>query len=89
MLEDWPEPKIEIGGHTGSHGSEKYNLELPQRRARAVMDYLARNFSNIKPGNLFVKGYGESKPIAANKKDKGRAGNRRVELIVMNNDPLK
>ena len=89
VLEEWPALEIEIGGHTDSQGSEKYNQELSQRRAQAVMDYLVANFSNIKSKNLSVIGYGESKPIADNNTDEGRAANRRVEFVVKNKDQLK
>lgn len=73
-----PEVKVEIGGHTDATGSDAHNLELSDARARTVHDYLAGK--GVKPENLFVKGYGESQPIASNKTKAGRAQNRRVEL---------
>jgi OOP family OmpA-OmpF porin len=70
--------KVEIAGHTDSMGSDEYNLGLSQRRAQAVADYLIAHGANA--GNIMVKGYGESEPVADNASDAGRAANRRVEL---------
>ena len=69
-----------IEGHTDSRGSDKYNLDLSQRRAQAVMDWLVEN--GIDSGRLYAKGYGESKPVADNNRPDGRALNRRVEIAV-------
>jgi OOP family OmpA-OmpF porin len=70
--------KVEIAGHTDSIGTEEYNLGLSQRRAQAVADYLIAHGANA--GNILVKGYGESAPVADNSTEAGRAINRRVEL---------
>lgn len=69
---------IEVQGHTSSEGSNKYNLKLSQRRAQSVVDYLKlKGVTN----RLTANGYGESRPIADNKTEAGKAENRRVELI--------
>ena len=73
-----PEVKVEVGGHTDATGSDAHNLQLSEERATAVRNYLADK--GVKPENLFVKGYGETTPIADNKTAAGRAQNRRVEL---------
>jgi len=78
-----PDLKIEIGGHTDAKGSDKYNLKLSDERAKAVHDYLKKNFSQINPDNLVSKGYGESKPVASNDTDEGRTENRRVEFKIL------
>jgi OOP family OmpA-OmpF porin len=78
-----PDLKIEIDGHTDAKGSDKYNLKLSDERAKAVHDYLERNFLQINPSNLVSKGYGESKPVASNDTDAGRAKNRRVEFKIL------
>ena len=78
-----PDLKIEIGGHTDAKGSDKYNLKLSDERAKAVHDYLKKNFSQINPDNLVSKGYGESKPVASNDTDEGRTQNRRVEFKIL------
>ena len=77
-LKDWPEVKVEIGGHTDSNGSNAHNMELSRRRADAVKSYLEAK--GIDPGRLVAKGYGEGSPIADNKTAEGKAKNRRVEL---------
>lgn len=73
---------IEVQGHTDSIGSEKYNLELGQARADAVVRYL-----NMQHGlplhRMSAISYGEYKPVADNKTANGRAKNRRVTLVVL------
>ena len=58
-------------------GSAKLNMDLSQRRAQAVVDYLKAHGVKSK---LNAIGYGETKPIATNKTQSGRAKNRRVEI---------
>lgn len=89
ILSDWPELRIEIGGHTDSQGSDAYNQDLSQKRAQAVLDYIASKFSKVKKSQYTVTGYGESQPIADNGTDIGRAQNRRVEFKVLNKDAVK
>jgi len=72
--------KIEISGHTDNIGSEQYNLNLSENRAKAVYDYLISN--GIDKARLKFKGYGYSKPIDDNKTDEGRSNNRRTEFKV-------
>lgn len=68
---------VEIAGHTDSKGSDEYNVKLSQRRAKSVRDYLVNKLGM--DGKLFsAVGYGESKPIASNDTDAGRAENRRI-----------
>lgn len=74
-----------IEGHTDNVGSEKSNLALSQRRAKAVRDYIIKNFK-VSPKRLAYKGYGESKPVADNATAEGRAKNRRIEAV-FENDP--
>ena len=69
---------VEIAGHTDSVGSDAYNQKLSERRAKAVRDYLVNNLGM--DDKLFSSvGYGESRPIADNKTEAGRAENRRIE----------
>ncbi len=70
--------KVEVAAHTDSTASEEYNLELSQRRAKSVYDYLVAH--GIDASRLTTKGYGESQPVADNDTEEGRARNRRVEL---------
>ncbi len=68
-------------GHTDSTGPENYNLSLSQRRAKSVRDYLVSQ--GISGDRIATRGYGESSPIASNDTKDGRAQNRRVEVIVV------
>ncbi len=77
-----PDLKVEVAGHTDSAGAAEYNLNLSQRRADSVRDYLVNAGAN--PANMTTRGYGESDPIADNRTAEGRARNRRVELRVLN-----
>ena len=77
-LHDWPEVKVEVGGHTDSTGPRAHNMELSNARAKAVKDYLVSK--GIDASRMTTAGYGPDKPIADNAKDVGRAKNRRVEL---------
>ncbi|MGE5179372.1 MAG: OmpA family protein [Bacteroidota bacterium] len=77
-LKAWPEVRVEIGGHTDSVADATYNLELSQRRAETVRAFLIH--AGIHANRLVAKGYGESRPIAPNDTEAGRAKNRRVEL---------
>lgn len=72
---------LEIQGHTDSTGSEKWNLELGERRAEAVRRYL--NERGIPLFAISVISYGEAKPIADNSSRDGRSQNRRVLVRVM------
>ena len=72
---------IEIGGHTDNQGSEAYNNELSQKRARAVVGYLVSN--GIAERKLKSRGYGFSLPVASNSTEEGRAANRRTELKLL------
>jgi len=72
--------KVEIAGHTDDQGPDAYNLKLSQRRANSVKNYLVKQ--GIDGAKLEAVGYGETKPIADNTTDVGRAQNRRVEFII-------
>ncbi len=73
--------RMEVGGHTDSQGRESMNLALSQARAEAVIDALLAR--NVITRNLVPKGYGETKPIADNATEEGRARNRRIEFRLL------
>ena len=77
-LRAYPEMRIEISGHADSSGTNKYNEKLSVRRAEVVHDFL--NYLGVAESRMDLKAYGETKPIADNKTDEGRAYNRRVEF---------
>jgi len=73
--------KIVINGYTDNIGDPIENLTLSDNRAKAVYDYLL--IEDIDASRLTFKGYGETKPIASNETEKGRAKNRRTEFVVV------
>lgn len=75
---------VEVAGHTDSVGTDAYNQGLSERRANAVKDYLTAQ--GVTASRLTARGYGESRPVASNDTDEGRAENRRVELVVLDRD---
>jgi OmpA-OmpF porin, OOP family len=77
--------KVAIEGHTDSVGPAEYNLDLSQRRANSVMKWLVEH--GIDGERLEAHGYGLSRPIATNQSSGGRAQNRRVEFIILNQAP--
>jgi outer membrane protein OmpA-like peptidoglycan-associated protein len=77
-------PKILVEGHTSSEGSDKYNLDLSDRRARSVMRYLVA--AGVESERLDSRGFGESQPIADNDTEDGRSQNRRVEFRIVEPD---
>ena len=78
-----PNVKIEIQGHTDNVGNPKSNQELSERRAKAVVGYLA--LKGVKTNRMSAVGYGQDAPIADNKTAEGRELNRRIEMIRIDN----
>ena len=72
--------KLEIQGHTDNVGQTAANLKLSQDRAAAVKAYLVQTFA-IPATRLTTAGFGDTKPVAPNTAEAGRAQNRRVELV--------
>ena len=73
--------EVEIAGHTDSMGSDSYNQSLSDRRAQSVRAYLIS--MGIAASRMTSVGYGESRPVASNDSEDGRAENRRVELEIL------
>jgi len=78
IMKEFKDSDFKVEGHTDSQGPSKSNQALSEKRAKAVMDYLATK--GIDSSRLTSKGFGEDKPIAKNTTSKGRAQNRRVEI---------
>jgi len=81
LLIDNPTLRIEITGHTDNVGKPADNLSLSNNRAKAVVNYLETK--GIKASRLKARGLGETKPVADNKTEEGRARNRRTEMVVV------
>ena len=75
---------LALTGGTDSVGDAEYNYKLSQRRADAVVNYLATTY-NIPPHKFYLIGIGKENPVADNKTRAGRAENRRVEVKLMSN----
>ena len=79
-LQEHPDLRISIEGHTDSDGDEASNLDLSERRAEAVRARLIQEYG-IDASRLESAGYGESRPVAPNDTPEGKQQNRRVELV--------
>ncbi len=79
LLQQQPDLKLLIQGHTDNVGKPAYNLDLSKKRAESVKVYLVQNFK-VDAARLTTEGFGDTRPIAKNDTEQGRAQNRRVEL---------
>ena len=80
VMREFPKTAILIQGYTDSSGSEQHNMQLSERRARAVHNHLA--LREVEPDRMAAIGYGEGYPVADNASPEGRAQNRRVSILV-------
>ncbi len=78
VLQKFNRTIVDVYGHTDSSGDDNYNLNLSQRRAMSVANYLGAQ--GVDPRRFSILGLGESQPIASNATPEGRAQNRRVEI---------
>ncbi|HUS68871.1 MAG TPA: OmpA family protein [Kofleriaceae bacterium] len=82
VLRNHPEvTKLEVQGHTSSEGGPAYNMDLSERRARAVVDWLVNHGAD--PGRLQARGYGLTQPLGPNDSEANRQKNRRVQFRVL------
>ncbi|WP_229312099.1 OmpA family protein [Larkinella punicea] len=81
LLKSRPGLRIEISGHTDNVGDPRLNLALSENRARVITTYLISN--GIPENRLRFKGYGQTKPIAANDTEENKRKNRRVEVRLL------
>jgi outer membrane protein OmpA-like peptidoglycan-associated protein len=81
-LNAYPEVKLEIRGHTDSQGPAAFNLQLSQKRAESVRQYLING--GIAATRMTAIGVGEEEPISSNATPAGRAENRRIEFKRLN-----
>ena len=79
MMQDHPELKFSVEGHTDSDGADAANQTLSEARAKAVMEAMIN--AGIAANRLSSKGHGESKPMSGNDTPEGKAHNRRVEFV--------
>lgn len=81
LLKENPSVKIELGSHTDADGTPDYNQKLSEARSASVTSFLVSK--GIATGRVVAKGYGESKPIAANTTQEGKQKNRRTEFRII------
>jgi outer membrane protein OmpA-like peptidoglycan-associated protein len=80
VARDFPGSAIQVRGHTDSVGDEASNLALSQRRAAAVQTYLLDH--GVDATEVTTIGFGETRPLALEDTDEGKAFNRRVEVVI-------
>lgn len=80
FLQENPTVKVEIQGHTDDVGNDQANMILSENRARSVYEYAISK--NVDKSRLRYKGYGETRPIAPNNSEEGRAKNRRTVFLI-------
>ena len=83
LLQTEPDKKIRVEGHTDSRGDAEANLKLSEQRAQAVLDALVN--LGVDSSRITAMGMGEDFPIASNDDEEGRARNRRVDVILLDN----
>jgi OmpA-OmpF porin, OOP family len=81
FLTKYPDSTAVIEGHSDNVGGAQHNLDLSQRRAQSVVDYLV-NVQHIAPARLKAVGYGEARPIADNATEEGKRQNRRIDAVI-------
>jgi OOP family OmpA-OmpF porin len=81
FMNKYPTTTATIEGHTDNIASPEYNMELSQRRAESVVNYLVDKFG-IDRSRLRAQGYGLTRPIADNSTDEGKQKNRRIESVI-------
>lgn len=81
VLREYNRTYVEVSGHTDSQGSTEYNQRLSQDRAYSVSNILVQN--GVNGGRLIPAGFGETRPVASNATNPGRAQNRRVEIQII------
>jgi len=79
LLQQNADLKLRVEGHTDNQGNAAANQALSERRAQAVMAWLSAH--GVEASRLSAKGMGQTKPVADNGAEEGRAKNRRVELV--------
>jgi outer membrane protein OmpA-like peptidoglycan-associated protein len=76
----YPGLHLDVEGHTDSVGGDDYNMQLSQRRAQSVRDYLIQQ--GVSEASIAARGLGKTAPVASNDTAEGRQQNRRVELVL-------
>ncbi len=86
IFKKFPYSDILVEGHTDNNGNENSNMNLSEKRAKSVKNYLTSQ--GIASERFSTKWYGETEPKHKNDTEEGKAKNRRVELVITPNDAL-
>ena len=81
FMTKYPDTTAEIEGHTDNVGTSTRNMELSQRRAESVVQYLVETL-HIAPSRLTAVGYGDTRPLADNGTEAGKRQNRRIDAVI-------
>ncbi|HZB13566.1 MAG TPA: OmpA family protein [Chryseolinea sp.] len=81
FMQENPQIKVEVSGHTDNLGQPAYNKQLSEKRAQSVYNYLVQQ--GIDKDRLVPIGYGQAKPLADNTSEQGRQQNRRIEFRIL------
>lgn len=87
VLKEYPETNILVVGHTDSTGSDVFNMNLSEKRAKSVTNYFTKN--GVSSGRITTKWYGETQPAYDNATPEGRSKNRRVNIAIVPNETMK
>ncbi len=82
VLKEYDKTLVQVNGYTDNTGTNAINLPLSQRRANAVADFL--KVQGVAANRIIATGYGAANPIASNATAAGREQNRRVEIVLIN-----
>jgi outer membrane protein OmpA-like peptidoglycan-associated protein len=85
IFKEYPGLKVEVSGHTDDVGTREYNVDLAQKRADSVKQYLVDR--GVAADRIKTRGAGPDEPIADNTKAAGRAKNRRIEFKILIDSP--
>ncbi len=82
IIEMFPNNKLVVEGHTDDRGEAAANMQLSEKRAYAVMQYLRQALS-LSAEQIHATGFGADKPVASNQTVEGRAKNRRIDIVIL------
>ena len=81
LLEDRPQARLVVDGHTDATGPAAFNQTLSEKRAQSVKAHLVSR--GMQANRIRTNGYGQTRPIASNDTPEGRLKNRRVEITIV------
>ena len=83
VLKEYDKTLVQVNGYTDNTGSDAINNPLSVKRANAIADFL--KIQGVAANRIIANGYGSANPIASNATTAGREQNRRVEIVLINN----